>query len=406
MGFYGDGRKLSGDFHPVLIVHTLFLTFTRLPAVFINTMMVGQSGGLDAVLLYNGAFYLFGAVFMALAAKVLCRLGSRLTAIMGIAVYFVLYFTIFMLGEAAARYSVLIGVINGLADGFYWIAYLQLFSSTTDLDNRDKAMAVIQLLGAAVNLLMPLTGSLVIQAVGGLKGYMTVFAIAFLLALFTCLYTVKLPKLRQNSPKTNYAAAIGFLRRHRIRSALAGQFVKGMREGTFLFILSVVIYQLVRSEVLVGVSTFLSGGASIIAYGVMSRLLNPTNRMRYMLYAVIALTVTAFAGFLWVTPQMILVYCVINALFCGFLENTSFTIFLDSTTGDKDASQHMPEMLAINEIVLVAGRICGMLIILAVLRFLGESVRWELFSLLLLTLTQFAVLVFSGRADTDSYART
>jgi Na+/melibiose symporter-like transporter len=404
LGFEGRERPLSPEFRVVLTVHTLFLTFTRLPGVFINTMLVGQDEGLGAVFLYNGAFYIFCALFMILTAKALCWLGPRRTAILGIAVYFVLYFTIFMLGEGAARFSVLIGLLNGLADGFYWIAYLQLFTGTTNLQNRDKGLALIQLFGAAVSLLVPLAGSLIIQTVGGLRGYLAVFAVAFGLALFTCLYTVKLPVPKDAAPTTNYRAALGFLRRKTLRAALAGQWAKGIREGTFLFILSVVLYQLVRSELLVGVGTFLSGGAAIGAFALMSRVARPQNRVRLMLWATVALTFTALAGFVWVTPQMVLAYSVLNAFFCGYVENTGFCVFLDCVAADPAVKERTPEMIALNEVVLVAGRITGMLVVAAVLRLaallrlLGDSVRWELFGLLLLTLSQFAAVYFTGKA--------
>jgi MFS family permease len=395
-----DGRKLSSGFYTVLVVHTLFLTFTRLPGVFINTMILGQDDSLVGVLLYNGTWYIAGAVFFIIAAKSLYRFGAKSTMIWGIVFYFLFYGVILALGESAARFGVLLGVINGLADGFYWIAYMQLFSNTTESSNRDKALAMIQLFGSGVNLLIPLAGGIIIQSIGGWGGYLTVFAIAFALAFITCLYTSRLPRMPKSDSKTDYKAAVRYtFFKIPLRNALIGQFFKGIREGAFLFILAPILYQLVRSEIMIGFNTFLSGAASIIAFTVMSRLLTPQNRIRYMFWSVVILCVATFGGLFWITPVMIVLYGVVSSFFSGYVENTSYTIFIDVFMSDDATRERMPEMLAMNECWLVGGRMVGLAIIYAVEIFFGASVLWQLSSLLLLTLTQFGAVYFSNKAD-------
>ena len=50
--------------------------------------------------------------------------------------------------------------------------------------------------------------------------------------------------------------------------SLAAQGCKGVRDGAFTFILSIVFYQMVKNELLVGFNTFLSAAAAIASYAV------------------------------------------------------------------------------------------------------------------------------------------
>jgi MFS family permease len=404
---------LSGfdrGFHTFLAVHTLFLVFTRLPGVFINTMMMGAGDDITSVLLYNGAFFATGAACMVLAAFVLQRTNACVTAIMGIVLYFALYALIILLGAAAGRFHLLVGFVNGLADGFYWISYGQLLANTLAPKNRDRGLAVVNLFGSAVNLLIPLAAGAIIQAVGGLAGYATVFALASAVAALTCFCAARLPCVRPEqearAPKTDYAAAMRLVRdRPVLRDALLGQGIKGVREGAFTFILSVVLYQIVRSELMIGVGTFLSGAAAIAAYWFMSRAIKPKNRVRFMLRAVLALCACAALGMLWIAPAMVLAYSVANALFAGFIENGGYTVFLDALTGEAGARCRHPELVALNECFLATGRCVGLGAILLVNHTLGATVFWNLFSLLAITLSQFGALCFSRRADLALKAR-
>jgi hypothetical protein len=394
-----DERKLSKEFYSILIVHTLFLTFTRLPGVFINTMIIGEGDGFIDVILYNGTFYIACALCMVLSAKFISALGARLTAIIGIAMYAALYLTIFALGERAKEFGALIGLINGLADGFYWISHMQLFGFATSLENRDKGLALIQLFSSVVNLLVPLAGSLVISSVGGLRGYLAVFALALALAFFTCLRAAKLPYVASQNGKTDYPLVLRDLKNSLpLRNALCGQCVKGMREGAFLFILSIILFQLVQSELLIGLNTFLSGRCAIISFAIMSRKVRPDNRMRLVLFSVIILCASDAIGIAWATPVGILVYGAMNACFSGPVENTCYTVYLDAVMSGESTREHLPEFIAVNEIILVAGRIIGLGVILGVWRFLGQSVRWQLFSLLILSLSQFIAVYYSKKA--------
>ena len=91
-----------------------------------------------------------------------------------------------------------------------------------------------------------------------------------------------------------------------------------MREGAFTFILSIVLYQMVSNELLVGFNTFLSAAAAIASFVIASRILSLTNRVRYMGLAVAVLTGIAAVCIFHLSPVMVIVYTVVNAFLRAF----------------------------------------------------------------------------------------
>lgn len=391
-------------FNVFLLVHTSFLIFTRLPAIFINTMMMVPGEGIEAVLLYNASLFAAGAVFMVVATYVLKKTGARFTTVIGILSYLSLYLLIIALGSRAAQFHLLIGLVNGFADGFYWLSYGQLLTSTLNSRERDRGLAVINVIASLVSLVIPFLAGLLIRVIGGLSGYITVMAIASVIAVATCVLSVRLPNIRSGGEgaekKTDFIAAVRVIRQKPlIFSALMGQCSKGIREGAFAFMLNVALYQIIRDEFLIGVNTLLSSAAGILAYAYMSRAIRPDNRIRFMKISIISLCFLAAAGAGLINPVMLILYSVVNAALIGPILNGGYTVLLDTVTNEPAAKSRQPELLTLNDCFLVTGRCIGLTIIFIMGRLFGQSVQVHLISLLLLSLTQFLTIHFSGRAD-------
>ena len=153
-----NGETLGGGFYRFLSVHACFLVFYGLPHVFINTMLLGQTGDVKIVVMYNATFFLGSAAAMLLAAGLLQRTDSGVTAVLGILGYNVLYLLLIVLGDNASRWHLWLGLLAGLADGCYWLSYGHLLSDSTDLSNRDSGLAIVNICATVVNLTIPLLG--------------------------------------------------------------------------------------------------------------------------------------------------------------------------------------------------------------------------------------------------------
>ncbi|MEG0269365.1 MAG: MFS transporter [Clostridia bacterium] len=391
------GERLGPAYYSFLLVHTCFLIFTHLPAVFINTLLFGQSGELSVVLSYNAAYFISGALTMVLAAYIMKNMSPGIVAVVGIGIYNALI----LLGANASHFAVLLGIITGFADGFYWLSYGNLISSTTTLPTRDSGLAIVSICCSCVNLVVPLLAGVLISAIGGTNGYIAVFALAFVVSLATGALALRLPRTpaQSDAPPVAYGKVFALLKTEKpLRYALMAQSCKGIREGAFTFILSVVLYQMVKNEMLIGVNTFLGAIAAILSYVLMSHLLTPRNRIRYMTLALCILVFAAGLCLLKLSPLMVIAFTVFNAFFAGFMENPCYTNFLDMLQGTQKAVEHRSELLAINECSLVTGRCIGLVIIYLVSTFFGTSVELQMVSLVVLTLTQVGTILLCKKS--------
>lgn len=398
------GDTLKADYYIFLLVHSSFLISVRLPGVFINTLLLGESNDIDIVMKYNLVFFLAGSISMLVAAQVLHRTSPGFVAVSGIVGYNVLYLLLILLllrGRTVSDYHLLLGSLMGVADGFYWLAYGNLLSDTTELDNRDSGIAIVSICMSVVNLVIPLLSGWIIAKSGNLTGYLIVFIMAFAMSVVTGVLAIRLPKKHtQAGNRVEYVRTLRLAWQDKsLRYALLTQGSKGIREGVFTFILSIILYQLISSEWLIGVNTFVAALVSILSYTLMSRLLTYKNRLGYMLLATTVLSMAAAVCLFQLNVAMIFVFTILNSLFAGFIENSSYSNFLDKLQDVSLLASHRPEMFAVNECVLVLGRSVGIAIILLIGTFFGSSLTVQMVSVLILSVTQFITVIFCRKSQ-------
>lgn len=398
------GSRLSSEYYLFLTVHTLFLIFTKIPGVFINTLLMNQTRSVNAVLFYNGSIFTACAVTMLFSAQIMHKKGCRFTAAAGIGSYTVLYLCYVLLQAYVGEYYLLFGLCNGIADGFYYISYGSMVLAYTDISNRDSGMGIISILGAGVNLAVPFLSGTVISVVGGVKGYVTIFAIAFGIALMAVCTVFRLPKDEmQQSAGVHYIAFVKKLRQNReVCLGLLGETMKGIREGTFMFILNLVLYQFIKSEFLIGCNSLMTGVVSIGSFWIISHFFRPNNRLRYMLLAVCGLSGVALICFWILNPAMVIFYAAVNAFLAGMLEVSCYSIFFDVSQNMAGIEDFAPELLAFHEVSVVSGRCLGLLGFAAVNYYTGATLKAQMFSLLVLTLLQFVTVAVCRRTGIDS----
>lgn len=394
-----EKRALGKPFFKFLTVHTLFLIMTTLPGIFINTFLMAQTDDINIVLMYNGIFFIVGASTMVLAAYVLRRFNPGIVMVIGIVFYNMLYLILLILQEDASQYFILLGMVIGIADGFYWISYGTLLATCTRLENRDKGLAVISISGSVVNLVVPLFSGFLISHISGTKGYLTVFGLAFSVALLTACTALTLPKGQSAKEPVQYKNTFALIRKEScLQFGLLGQCGKGIREGTFTFIMGTLLFKLVQNELLIGFNTFLSAIAAILSFAIVTRVLTRYNRAKYMGIAVCTLMVCNLLALFMMSAATLIVFSVIDAFCTGFICNSCYSTFLDSMHVVPEAAARAPELFAINDCVLAVGRCGGLAIMILVNILSGGKIVWLFAGVAILTGSQFMTLAISKKA--------
>ncbi len=386
------GNSLGTTYYQFLLVHTGFIIFNGLPSVFINTFLMKQTGSMNVVLIFNGLSFLGTAIGMFLSSAAVHRFNSGVVSVLGIFGYNLLYLQLIFLNTHAADYVLLLGITNGLAGAFYWISYSELLTQYTDLNNRDSGIAILSIMVSVVNSIIPFFAGAVISAVGGITGYNVVFGLAFVIAIITAIGAIRLPKPKNKTPRVHHRQTFQFCLRNKalLYSMISSAFM-GIREGAFGFILSILLYRLIKSEVLVGFNTFLSSVAAIASFLIISRKIKGKNRIKYMEIAVFSLLIFSIVNVFTINPIILILFTIVNSFFSGFICNSAFGIFLDAVQILPGAESMRPELFAQKELCLAIGRCLGLFIIMLVDRF-SSGLMWQAISLVILTLTQLGTI--------------
>ena len=167
--------------------------------------------------------------------------------------------------------------------------------------------------------------------------------------------------------------------------------MRGVREGTFNFLLNILLFEAISSETLMGFNTLLTGVGTIISFWVIGKIIKPHNRVKGMLVATIILLVASALPAVNLNPTTIIVFSFINAFFTQFILNSSSSIFflLIQKKAENNARE---EYFSIRELLLDSGRIIGILILFL----FPKDPAGYVVAIIVLTLSQFITVWLSN----------
>ncbi len=388
-------NQLGANFKKFASMHCMFNLFQGLVSVYITTLLMRVSGDGDIVKWYNMITYLFTGMMMPIAVTVMRKRNTNLVTRIGILGFIALYTTLLLTMNYADRMMPILGILNGASNAFYWLTYSSYVSAFTVDDKRDVALAFLGFVNGIITLTMPALSGFVIERIGGFLGYMVAFGLAFLVAVTTILLSLRLPKhvnpAGKKETNTYYKKALReILHNSCWRCGMMAEAMRGVREGTFNFLLNILLFEVISSETLTGFNTLLTGLGTIVSFWVIGRVVGPRNRVKAMLAATITLLAASILPAVSLNPVSLILFSFINAFFTQFLLNSSSSIFF-LLVQQKAEPNAREEYFSIRELMLGFGRSAGILILLAFPKVqLGYVI-----AIVVLTLTQFVTVGLS-----------
>ena len=397
-------NQMTAEFKKFATMHCTYNLFQGLVSVYITTLLMRVSGDGDIVKWYNMLNFLFTGIMMILAVFVMRKKNTNLVTRIGIMGFIVLYTTLLFTMNSADKMMPVFGILTGFSNGFYWLTYSTYVSAFTLDSRRDVALAFIGFVNGIITLTMPALSGFVIEQIGGFLGYTVVFGLSFGIAVVTILLSLRLPKhvvpAEKKETNTYYRRALKKIVLDPCwRCGMSTEMIRGVREGTFNFLLNILVFETVKSETLMGFNTLLTGVGTIISFWVVGRISRPSNRIKLMFTATTVLLVAALLLVWGMSPELIIAFAFLNAFFNTFIVNPSSSIFflLIQKKAEPNARE---EYFSIKEVFLNFGRILGIFILLA---FPKEQMGYVI-AVIVLTLTQF-ITVGLGRHTTKLLAK-
>lgn len=348
-----------------ILTHFNFLLFTTIPGVFLNTFFYNQDGKISTVAIFT-AITSFGlAVVMHLASIVSIKTSSSTVIRIGVALYNVFFIFLLLFRDHAAENVILLSIINAVANGFYWQGYNELARTLTTEGNFDKTISLLGMVTSVVNLIIPMiSGSIIMSCPTKDIGYTVIFVLSFLFSLFTTYISFKLQKQKSNET-SNIPGMYKFIFTDKTAAlTCAAEFTRGIRNSSFPIFLSIIFYRQVMNEGLLGINTTLSGLVAIISFLAASKILRPSNRVKYI-YIASFLSIALFLPlFISASPVVLFILTLVNALVSAFIDNPSIGIFYTIFRDLKDKVS-FAQLMSGRELFFGLGRAAGLFILVA-----------------------------------------
>lgn len=313
----GLSSGLDRRANTMVAVHGAYTAANLLAGAFLSIFLWRASHDLTPIALYSGlSALMIPAAF--LANGLLWRgIGAGASIRIGLFGCGLSYLVILILGNDAPHWVVLLGLLRGVAEGFYWSGFhLVTYDTTSDRD-RDRyfgAQATASLLLTAA--LPPAAGAIIVAGTrvgGAYRGYQLVFALAAVVLMAAMVLAGRLP-----------SAARGRLSLHRVatlarrnpdwRWVTRARLADGFTGSLAGLVLTILMFLVLKNEQQVGNFNGLMGLLGVgISLG-LAAFMKPQHRIACALAGGALLVLSTFLLPLYLTAWAIVGFGLLRAI--------------------------------------------------------------------------------------------
>lgn len=270
-------KTLNGQAVLLLIVQALYGVANALSGTFVPVYLWKASQSYMLIGWFTLGQYVMSGLTFWIAGKWVKEHNKMNSLRVGIILSGIFYFTVLMLGQQAKVYYVPLGILNGMALGFFWIAFNVVYFEVTDPDNRDRFNGWTGLLAAAAGIAAPWTSGLIITSMKGETGYRFIFTLSLVIFAVSVILSFWLKK-RHSQGVYNWKHGLQQLLQkgnpwRRMLPAIAAQ---GVREGVFMFLVGLTVYVATQNESKLGTYSLITSFVALISFWFVGRMLKKT----------------------------------------------------------------------------------------------------------------------------------
>lgn len=284
-------KRLSVEAVSSITLHSLYQLGASMAGVFLNLYLWRLTESLFINGMYTLVTYLIGPLAFIVAGKYAKTVDRLFVYRIGIFLTALFYLLVILAGERVVDYYIGFALIAGTSGGFYWLGYLTLMYDVSTDENRIRYLALNSIFFNFAGLIGPAAAGLIISLNDGLRGYMTVFTLAFIMFLVTTIGSFRL-KSKGSHHKAYYIKLLPILirRDRRFFSGLIGWKLLGMYQGLMLLLPNILLYHFLGQEDLVGYMGIGTLGLTILTSYMLSRFARPELVRRYIMIAATGFT--------------------------------------------------------------------------------------------------------------------
>jgi YQGE family putative transporter len=376
-------KTLNGQAALLLIVQVLYGIANALSGTFVPVYLWKASQSYMLIGWFTMGQYVMSGLTFWVVGKWVKEHNKMNSLRIGIILSGVFYCTVLLLGTQAKVYYLPLGLLNGMALGFFWIAYNVIYFEITDPDNRDRFNGWSGLLGSAAGIVAPWVSGLLITSMQGEKGYRLIFSLSLVIFSISVVLSFWLKK-RHGPGSYNWKHGLQQLMQkgnpwRRMFPAIAAQ---GVREGVFMFLVGLTVYVATQNESKLGTFSLITSLVALFSFWIVSKILKKNNRKLAMLIGVIMIGIVILPLFWKVSYATLLMFGIGTSLFMPLYIIPMTSRVFDLIGQSEESAREREEFIVLREAGLVTGRVIGLssYLIVLPLNHSAVAITWLLFA--------------------------
>ncbi|MFC5449564.1 MFS transporter [Paenibacillus aestuarii] len=351
----------------LLAVHTLFGIANALSGTFVGVYLWKAKNDYTLIGWFTLVTHLTMALTFWLAGKWVKEHNKMNCLRAGVAVSAGFYMLVLWLGPYSYQYFVLLGVVQGISTGFFWIAYNVVYFEVTDPDNRDRYNGWAGLLASGAGIVAPWISGLLIVGLGDKAGYRLIFSISLGIFVVGVVVSFFLKK-REVQGSYEWMFPVRCLRQAGTPWArvFLAQIAQGFREGVFGFMIGLLVYIATGSEASLGNFVLINSAVALVSFWLAGKFVKPRFRKSAMLIGAIML-VAIIVPFFWKLNYFtLLLFGVAAATFFPLYSIPMVSAVFDLIGCSEESAKQREEYVVLRELGLNTGRVLGVLLFILV----------------------------------------
>lgn len=354
--------NINRDLALLLIIGGLYSFGIFLSNTFVNVYLWKHSGDYITIAVYNLGIFIFQSVTFVLAGKMAKKMDRIIVLRLGVTFLSIFFLSVLLVGHHIATYNFILGSVLGIGYGFYWLAYNVMTFEITEPETRDFFNGVFGILESLGGMIAPLLAGMIISYMTPAhKGYMTIFALSFGLFILAVICTFFLQ--RRQAEGNFYLKKVFMERRenNNWRLTLNAHIFQGLREGMFLFVITIWVFLITEDELYIGIFNLLLSGLSLVFYFVATRLIKAPMRKQAILFASILLYGSVFIIVFDTSYLKLIMYALVVGAAMPIINVPYVSMTYDVIGQAKEAKSWRIEYIVVREIFVNIGRIASII---------------------------------------------
>ncbi|MFD0048336.1 MFS transporter [Actinomycetes bacterium NPDC127524] len=352
----GD-MEINKDLRFLLLIGGLYSISVGLSNTFVNIFLWKQSGKFLDIGIYNLSVVVIQPLTFIFAGRLAKKVDRIIVLRLGVIFLSMFYLSVLFAGGRATDFLMVLGGLLGIGYGFYWLAFNVLTFEITEPETRDFFNGFMGLLSSFGGMVGPILAGFIISRLEKTSGYPIVFGLS--LFLFSVAVFLSFSIKRRPAHGKYFFPAILKERKKNVNWRLItnAHIFQGLREGTFMFVISIFVFIKTGSEMAIGNFGLLNAAVSFVAYLIASRFIKKPMRKKAILIGGLLLYAGVFLITFDVTYGKLLLYAATIALAYPILLVPYVSLTYDVIGQSWNAAEMRIEYIVVREVFIHTGRI-------------------------------------------------